>query len=415
MARALFLSLPAAGHINPSLSLVRELAARGEEVVYYATDAFADKIERARVRYCPYRNAFLLDMALPEHTHELSWLLMRTTAELLAEHLEEFRSERPDYVITDSVAPWGQWVGEILGVPVVTSVVTFAFNRHVVAYAASRGVRPKSARLFMSKVRNLVKAVRLRREVRRRYSASGPGIMGMVMGSSGLNIIYTSRHFQPSSETFDDRFQFIGPSLGDRGETPNFRWTHDKDVLYISLGTLFNADASFYKNCLEAFREAQIEVILSVGSQVSIESLGPAPANFTVRTHVPQLEVLRRATVFVTHGGMNSVCEGLGLGVPLVVVPQMSEQAIIGRRVEELGAGVYLGKEGVTAKTLRDAVQTVLGDARFRQRAGVIRESFESAGGVGRGAEAILSFIQKKRSLSETARGARHQLAPDRD
>jgi len=397
MAKALFLSLPAAGHINPSLALVRELTARGDEVVYYATDAFAGKIERARARYRPYRNAFLHDMALPEHTHELSWLLMRTTAELLAEQLEEFRAERPDYVITDSVAPWGHWVGEILSVPVVTSVVTFAFNRHVVAYAASRGVRPKSARLFVSKVRHMVNALRLRREVRRRYSASGPGIMGVVMGSSALNIIYTSRHFQPCSETFDERFQFIGPSLGDRGEASDLPWTHGKDVIYISLGTLFNADAFFYQKCFEAFRDADIQVILSVGSQVSIESLGPAPSNFIVRTHVPQLEVLRHATVFVTHGGMNSVCEGLGLGVPLVVVPQMSEQAIIGRRVEELGAGAYLAKEEVTAETLRNAVQTVLGNTRLRQRAGVIRESFESAGGVGRGAEAILSFIQKKR------------------
>ena len=78
MAKALFLSLPLAGHINPSLPV------------------------------------FLADMRdLPERMDELSWLLVRTTAELLAEQLEEFRALRPDYLIADSVAPWGQWVAAI--------------------------------------------------------------------------------------------------------------------------------------------------------------------------------------------------------------------------------------------------------------------------------------------------------------
>src|SRR3982751_5347655 len=121
--------------------LVQELVARGEEIVYYASDAFGPSITQADARYRAYRNAFLADLiGLPERLHELSWLLMRTTAEVLAEHLAAFRTERPDYLITDSVAPWGQWAAEILGVPVVTSVSTFAFNRRVLAFAAAHGI-----------------------------------------------------------------------------------------------------------------------------------------------------------------------------------------------------------------------------------------------------------------------------------
>ena len=91
MAKALFLSLPLFGHINPSLPLIRELVERGDEVIYYATDAFAPRIERVHGQYRPYRNAFLADMIhLPERLEELSWLLMRTTAELLDEQLEGF-------------------------------------------------------------------------------------------------------------------------------------------------------------------------------------------------------------------------------------------------------------------------------------------------------------------------------------
>ena len=96
--------------------------------------------------------------------------------------------------------------------------------------------------------------------------------------------------------------------------------------------------------------------------------------------------MLRRATVFVTHGGMNSVNEGLYHGVPLLVVPQMSEQAMVGRRVEELGAGLYLAKEGVTADRLRDSVRRLLSEDGFRAAAQIVRESFLTAGGAARAA-----------------------------
>ena len=152
MAKALFLSLPLHGHTNPSLPLVSELVRRGDDVVYYSADSFAEKVARTGARYRPYRSEFLADLTqLPEKLEELSWLLMKTTEDLLDREMAAIRAERPDYLITDSVAPWGQWLGEVLGVPVVTSMSTFAFNRRVLAFAVAQGVRPKSPRIVISK------------------------------------------------------------------------------------------------------------------------------------------------------------------------------------------------------------------------------------------------------------------------
>src|SRR6185503_4992266 len=146
MAKALFLGLPLHGHTNPSLPLVRALVDRGEEVVYCSSETFAARILEAGARYRPYRNAFLADpKEMSERVETISWLLMRTTGEVLAHELDAFRAERPDYIISDSVAPWGQWVAQLLDVPIVTSVATLAINRHVLAFAVSRGTRPKSA------------------------------------------------------------------------------------------------------------------------------------------------------------------------------------------------------------------------------------------------------------------------------
>lgn len=395
MPKALFLSLPLHGHTNPSLPLVSELVRRGEDIVYYSTGAFAAKVEQTGARYRPYRSQFLSDLTrLPERMDELSWRLMQATEEMLANELETLRAERPAYLITDSVAPWGQWLGEALGVPVVTSVSTFAFNRKVLAYAVSRGVRPKSARLVLSKFRHISKAIWLGRRLRRQYGVRGPGITGLVFGRSDLNIVYTSRLFQPFAETFDDRFQFVGPSVTPPPETAA-PLAGELPVVYVSLGTLFNADPSFFRNCFEAFGRLDVRVVMSIGSNVTGASLGPVPANFSVQPYVPQLEVLQRASAFVTHGGMNSVSESLYYGVPMVVVPQMGEQEVVGRRVEELGAGLYLAKTDATADRLRESVRQVLAEGRFRDQARVVRQSFQTSGGVARAADAIAAFTRQ--------------------
>ncbi|MEO6236200.1 MAG: macrolide family glycosyltransferase [Vicinamibacterales bacterium] len=395
MVKALFLSLPLHGHTNPTLPLVRELVARGDHVTYFSSSAFQGRVEQAGARYLPYRNAFLANITrLPERMQELPWLLTRATEDVLANELAAIRAERPDYIVTDSIAPWGHWVGQLLEVPVVTSVSTFAFNRRVMASALAQGARPKSLRLALSKMRHISKAIWLARRLRRQYGVPGPGITGLVFGRSDLNIVYTSRLFQPHADTFDDRFEFVGPSLTPLEGTEALEPcdVSQPPLVYVSLGTLFNADASFYRKCFTAFGPMNVRVIMSIGSNISEESLGAPPANFSIHAHVPQLEVLRRAAVFVSHGGMNSVSESLYCGVPLVVVPQMSEQALIGHRVGALGAGVYLPKAEVTASTLHDAVAHVLAVDGFRVQVGVIRDSFLSAGGVARAADAIADF-----------------------
>jgi MGT family glycosyltransferase len=397
MAKALFLNLALHGHINPTLPIVRELVRRGDDVAYYSTDAFAPDILQTGARYRAYGAAVQSRLDLHARpTDELAWHLMRTAAVVLETELEGFRSERPDYIISDSVTPWGQWAGVILGVPVVTSISTFAFNRRVLRYAGARGVRPASARAAFSKMRHVARAFLLGQRLRRKYRARGPGAIGSVMGHSSLNIVYTSRYFQPCAETFDERFHFIGP-MTSRAQPGGFPWEDVRSpvIVYISLGTLFNANPDFFRACFAAFEREDLQVIMSIGPNVSKEDLGVPPSNVIVKNHVPQLEVLQRASVFVTHGGMNSVSESLAYGVPVVAVPQMGEQAIVGRRVEELGAGLYVAKDEATVDTLRGSVRQLLADGRFRRQAAVIRESFETAGGVGGGADAIVSFAHR--------------------
>jgi MGT family glycosyltransferase len=195
-------------------------------------------------------------------------------------------------------------------------------------------------------------------------------------------------------ETFDDRFVFIGPSVT-RTEVDTLEWPDgDGPVVYVSLGTLFHDNAAFYRACFDAFRGEPYRAIISIGAAVSVDNLGAPPSNVSVHTRVPQLQVLARAAAFVTHGGMNSVSEGLWYGVPLVVIPQMSEQLIVGRRVEDLGAGLFLTNKEATADAIRASVRRVLAENTYRRAAVTIGDSFRAAGGVSLAVDRIEMLVR---------------------
>ncbi|MCA9911099.1 MAG: glycosyl transferase, partial [Anaerolineae bacterium] len=139
------------------------------------------------------------------------------------------------------------------------------------------------------------------------------------------------------------------------------------------------------------------QFILSVGKRTDLAQLGAIPANFIVRNFVPQLEVLQRTDLFITHGGMNSVHESLWQGVPMIVIPQQAEQAFVAQQVVKHGAGIALGDKPpvgqVSAAELRAAVEEILGDLdAYRAATEPLRASFVAAGGYRRAAEAFMAY-----------------------
>jgi MGT family glycosyltransferase len=107
---------------------------------------------------------------------------------------------------------------------------------------------------------------------------------------------------------------------------------------------------------------------------------------------VPQLEILRRSALFITHGGMNSVSEALLDGVPVIVVPQVGDQYFVAQRVAALGAGVGLTPAQATPERLRALAAQVLGDGSFRDQAGRIGQSLRQAGGYQGAADEVAAF-----------------------
>lgn len=198
-------------------------------------------------------------------------------------------------------------------------------------------------------------------------------------------IVYTSRAFQPKADTFSSKYAFIGPSIPEQIGAGEAEW---EGCCYISLGTVNNRNLPFYQACIEALRQEPFPVVISVGEQTGLSAFRDVPEHIFLRPRVDQLAVLARASVFVTHCGMNSASEGLYFGVPLVLYPQQAEQGLVARRVEELGAGLRLRR--ASPEAIRAAVRQVRERRSYRSRAREIAAGFRDAGGYRRGADKIL-------------------------
>ena len=166
-----------------------------------------------------------------------------------------------------------------------------------------------------------------------------------------------------------------------------------KKQIYISLGTVNNKNNDFYKNCIQAFKELDIDVVMSVGKNTDIKSLGDIPNNFCIKSSVNQIEVLQNSDVFITHCGMNSVNESLYYGVPMVLFPQHSEQKMVCYRVSNLEAGIILKNNSI--ELIKNSTLEVLNNYKYKENAIKLSESFNSAGGSKRASDIILDIIDR--------------------
>ena len=396
MSRIVFFCIPAHGHTNPTLGVVRELVARGHDVIYYSYNILREKIEASGARFVSCDDCDMEQQLAPRDAARIgkdlafsAKILVDTTLALDSKACADMAALRPDCIVADSMAVWGKAVAMKLNIPFVSSTTTFAFNKH-----SARIMQQSPGDLF----RMLLSMPKANREVRRLQANGYPvkGILDIIQNDENTHtVVYTSPEFQPCAETFSDKYAFVGPSIRPAEDT--VEKVRDK-LIYISMGTVNNDMLPLYRQCIAAFAGTEYQVVMSVGNLVSIDNFGELPENISVSPAVDQIAVLQQADAFVSHCGMNSVSESLYFGVPLVMLPQTSEQRGVAERVSQLGAGIKLGK--TDAASILGAVRGVLSDPSYRQSAGSIAESFRRCPGAKGAADKILQVCQGARAQS---------------
>ncbi|TSE01109.1 glycosyltransferase family 1 protein [Skermania sp. ID1734] len=389
MSRFLFVVPPLAGHINPTIGVGAELLARRHSVAWAGFRHGLEARLPQGARLFPVGGD--IDAANLRAPHE-QWLQLRGTAELkffwedflipladvmlpgVQDAITEFE---PDVVVCDQQALAGPLAARRAGRPWVTSAST-----------SSEITRPLAA---MPKVDDWVRDCMT--QLQRRNDIGEPVDLRW---SEDLVLVFSTQALTGPIAELPEHVSFVGPAAVPADEEqPEFPWDWldpARRTVLASLGTL-NAEAGvgFYRTLIEAVGRLGEPIQLVVVAPP--ELIPDPPEHVLVRRIVPQRALLPRVAAVVSHGGHNTVCEALTLGIPLVVAPIRDDQPIIAQQVADAGAGVRVSFARVRATALADALGAVLDQETYRAGARRIAESFATAGGAGLAADRLVELV----------------------
>lgn len=389
MSKIVFFCIPAHGHTNPTLGVVRELISRGHEIWYYSYDSMREKIEAAGAHFVSCDEYDPQTKLTPEDGERIgkdlafsTKLIVDMTLAMDDAVMEDMKKLKPDVIVADSMAYWGKLIAWKLKIPFVSSTTTFAFNKE-----SSKIMKGNAGSLFSM----LFAMPRINKSLNR-LRAKGyevKSILSIIANDNDTNtIVYTAPEFQPCAESFSDKYAFVGASM--RPVTSPIEKT-EMPTVYISLGTVLGWREDFYKKCIAAFEGSSYRVIMAVGEHTDLSSLGKLPRNISAAQYIDQMAALAVSDVFITHCGMNSVNESLYYGVPMVLVPQTPEQSGVANRTSQVGAGLQLLDE--SAGGIKNAVDTVLRNRSYKEAASGLSDAFRRLGGACAAADLIEKVI----------------------
>jgi UDP:flavonoid glycosyltransferase YjiC (YdhE family) len=122
------------------------------------------------------------------------------------------------------------------------------------------------------------------------------------------------------------------------------------------------------------------------------------PANVIVMPRVPLLQLMEKADVLITHGGLNTVKEALLLGTPMIVFPASNDQPMNAARIAYHGIGLTGNMTTVTAEQARALIERVM-QTGFRERVRAFQQLLQKIDAEELGSkivEAILASVEKK-------------------
>jgi MGT family glycosyltransferase len=375
MKRFLFVVPPLAGHVNPTVSVARELQGRGHRVAWAAHAGVAERLLPAGAEVLPLGDPSLADRTTRPvrglESLQLLWqeVLVPLARATLPGALHAIRRYEPDLVIVDHQALGGALAARACGVRWASFCTTSASV-----------VDPLAA---LPRVKAWVEE-----QLAELQSEAGlPVLPGADLSSLGV-IVFSTAELIGASTFFPAHYHFVGPSISDRPDRASFSWDRLRPgpKVFVSLGTVSAQHGeSFHRTVVESLSDRPYQCIL-VAPPGHVPS---PPENFLVGAPVPQLALLPHVRSVLCHAGHNTVCEALAHGLPLVVAPIRDDQPVIADQVVRAGAGVRVRFGRVDAGTLRAAVERTLEDPGLREAAVRLQASFRAAGGAGRAARLL--------------------------
>lgn len=345
LGNIVFYGTPAYGHINPTLPIITGLVKRGYSVIYYATDEFRQVIEDCGAEFRAYDFGDTeWNPQVGSRILDLTELILKFTDMQLEALLTEARQRNPVLIMHDTLAFWGRAVAGTMGIKAVSvnTIVTVygytgrAFRMYMNRFAAKSVLEYKAIPGIM----------KYKRSLKKRYPIKNMSLLGMLMNEEAFNIFTYPRQVHPEGNKLKENCFFLGPAAILRKNTDDTDEDYrHSNLIYVSLGTIFNDSLDFYRAVLSVFTDTKYTVVIACGKQYEKLMAEKIPTNIILKTYVNQQRIMKNAILFITAGGMNSICEAAANGVPCLLYPQQGEQDINAKAFEKLGLGNIVKSE----------------------------------------------------------------------
>jgi zeaxanthin glucosyltransferase len=412
MRRIGILSFPSAEHFYPLTALGRQLQSRGHEVVYFQVADLEPPIRAAGLEFRQLGRDDFPPGTLRRLDEEIGKLeglaglrcalrrLILNATMLFRDAPAAIREEGVDALLVDQVEMAGGSVAEHLGLPFVSVALALPLNLDASVpfvsfpwlhdFGPAARLRNRLGNAFFESINAGVLGT-----INRQRRAWGlPPARGTNALYSGLaQVVQLPAALELPGRRVPRHFHYTGPWTDAEGRAPvDFPWSRiepGRPLAYATMGTLQDGVLRPFRVIAEACSGLDLQLVISLGGGQDPSMLGDLPGNPIVVGYAPQLELIRRSALTISHGGLNTVLESLECGVPMVVLPVTNDQPGVGTRVEWSGAGRSIPIGRLTTGGLRDAVGEVLGDPSYRERAEGLRSRIEAADGLNRAANLI--------------------------
>jgi len=420
MARIGVICFPGTGHLNPFTALGHALQERGHDVIFFGIPDVEARVRATGLEFSvigakdyPLGTLRKLDEQLSE-LHGLTVFrftverIKNTALMVFREAPDAVRQAQLDAMIIDQ-ADFGTNVSEYLGLPFasVSILPPFIDDNRVppfffgwpARYDLIGRIRNEfGIQLLMRMANPIFRVVNRQRDAwgLGRHKRRGDALSPIVQITQMPRELEFDGCPHPLSLHYTGHFRF------DKKRPPvDFPWHRldGRPLVYASMGTLQNGSKEAFEIIARGCAKLDVQLVMSLGGGFSIDSLGELPGQPIVVEFAPQLELLKHATVVITHAGLNTVLESIAEGKPMVAIPIGNDQPGVAARLAAKGAAIVLPRKKLTADKVEKAVRTVLEDDRYRRAATVLKESIGDADGAAVAAQLIEEKLCLKPSV----------------
>jgi zeaxanthin glucosyltransferase len=425
--RIAFLGVRLPGHLNPMTTLARRLKARGHNVVFISVLDTAPYVRAAQLPFIPYCQKEFPLGSVRQRTDQQSKLQGQAALEFVIGEAanvlqaafrnlpQTLQEARVDALVLDQVDYGLGLVPMHLGIPYVhvsnalhldysgnTPLALFDWP-HEATFAAS--IRNQAG------VRGVLQAFEPLISICRAYAKQ----VGLDIDWSDPTatmselawLTETPKEFDFESLHWPPPFHHAGPFHDGLGRIESdFPWDRltGEPLIYASMGTLQNGLESVFSTIAEAVgRRPGMQLVLSIGPTLDPKQVQSLPANSIVASNAPQVELLRRSALCITHAGLNTTLESLAQGVPMVAIPVSMDQPGVAARIAYTKTGAYVPLPEMTVPKLSALIEEVLSNPKYRQNANKMKQAIVQTNGLEKAIDLLEDAFKLPRQEQDTS------------